>query len=312
MMDLDELKHKFTEEERKKQRQEALDKERWDRTKGLRNPIKSERWGTPERAYKTWEYRARRFVEIANGVVTRLKGEYEKRVSEHEATEFYVHAYDEPSLLQRIGLMPRTSSRVGAVKRKDLIAGNPIRGHPLSDLVQYKVGYITDCHGCYITPEILSGNKEIVNSPLEKAEKIEEEVRNWDVVTDLFKYGDQLRATPSSDYAFRCMYRSLYGDAEDELTELSFGGRGIFIPNPALSGSEEDLLAFISTKFDVIGGETRNMGADICMTVRHPWSNMKARFPKRSEWETWDRRVSFTENLFYMHMPHIMYRGRQV
>lgn len=227
--------------EMKAKRYEILG-ERTDRTE-------RERWGTPKRAYNTWEARTQNTVDWANMYAEKLLRESEEMRSRYAQRHFRL--YRKRDFLPR--LLGDKIFTSGVVSPSDFSYGEG-DGHffPVlwegREVILWKSLVNTDHR--YDEEEIMPGIYvenaykltdilDRVFKPRIAAKQIREGKNHvFDCTKAFLEYGSTLRITPQHMYSFSCGYNHSE-TVEDDGTKIRFGDTRIHIPNPFY---EENLI----------------------------------------------------------------------
>ena len=261
-------------EEERRRKKEEMKAKRYEMMRKRRARTESERWGTPERAYNTWEARTRNTVDWANGYAEKLLRESEEMRSRYAQRHFRL--YRKRDFLSR--LLGDKIFTGGVVSSSDFSYGEG-DGHSFPVVWKGKKVIlwtatldgncilINNYHEIEITPGIyvedsfkLTGILDQVFKPRIAAEQIREGKNHvFDGARLFLKYGNELRTTPQETYSFSCKYDE-FETVEDTETYITFNNpdADVFILNPFY---EDQLEGAVMMNIYVKYASVRNTGS---------------------------------------------------
>ena len=219
--------------ERARQEQEAKRREE-EELQRRRRAAENERWGTPELAQKTWEFRARKLLDLINQCRDSFVAEAERERQRYSGKAFRIYTkntflpalFGEKKVIGEIPLREFSYQDTGShqLGREYSIFWN---GHKVIN------GYIEGTEYRFENPKGLEDVLRKVFEPAIAAERItREDPSLLREVKAFFEYADVLRQTSPDKYSFRCDYPHDPRVTEDDCTSITVGSVTVTILNP--------------------------------------------------------------------------------
>lgn len=208
-----------------------------------RKKLVEERWGTPELAYRTWEERARKIIDIVNAYGTEKRREAENARCNYGGQQCRV--YIEKSVNKGLFSSKWVTERryVGSVRVRDFCWIPSPYGSTTNRSFYISLDGKNDC---YLDGELTLGGQRVRVEDVQSLKywvravvvpdivaTLIEQGRHpmFEVVDRFFEFGPLLKSTPRY-YRFSCTYPDDRYSYVDISTALSFEMMTVEVPNP--------------------------------------------------------------------------------
>jgi len=222
---------------------------------GNRQEVESERWGTPQAAYQTWEQRGKETFVLVNKFLNQFKGEAAQAKQTYGHREFRVYTktpsfvfFDKEKVHRKFTPLDFTYRKVESIPEGWRV-DPPLKPNETPYEFMFEGIEITVFHEIFHTTKDLdvpdynyfkNGEEKVLEDtclkifiPVIAIERIESgesyvirELRKF------FEVGDVLKEVPSYDYSFASAYPEDSDTTEDYYTDIAFGSYIARVFNP--------------------------------------------------------------------------------